>query len=118
MANKKTSTKQKKSPIKSTPSKMKVGGMTFTSFSPSKELVKNSSLVSEALIEALMDGDKEAFQEILSGYLKAREITKVAKLAGLSRTSIYEAMDTSKNPSLESLCKIMKAFKGAELKAA
>lgn len=111
MVSKKTSTKPQKSLKKSTPNKMKIGGMSFTHFSPAKELAENTELVREALISALMDGDKEAFQEILEGYLKAREISKTARKLKLSRTVIYEAIDKKKNPSLESLCKIMKAFK-------
>ncbi|MFV8250266.1 DNA-binding protein [Bdellovibrio bacteriovorus] len=111
MGKTKTSTKQKKQPTKSTPKKANFGGMVFEEFSPSKELAARSKKeVMEALAECLMDGDKEAFQEILGGYLRAREITKTAKAAKLSRTVIYEAIDPKKNPSIESIFKIMKAF--------
>ena len=85
-------------------------------FSPSHELANNPQKVAQALAEAFLDGDKEAFQEILEGYLKAREITKTVKKVKLSRAVVYEAMDKTKNPSLESLCKIMKAFKNADIK--
>jgi probable addiction module antidote protein len=92
--------------------------MTFEEFSPAADMANNPQRVALALSEAFLDGDKEAFQEILEGYLKAREITKTAKKVKLSRAVIYEAMDKTKNPSLESLCKIMKAFKDAEMKNA
>jgi probable addiction module antidote protein len=115
MGSKKILTKQKKSPKKS-PKKIKIGGMNFTEYSPSAELAVKPERVAMALAEALIEGDKEAFQEILEGYVKARQISKVVKEMKLSRAVIYEAMDKKKNPSLSSLCKIMKAFKDADLK--
>ena len=115
MASKKTLTKQKKSQKKST-AKLKIGGMNFTEYSPSIALANNLEGVAEALVEALVEGDKEAFQEILKGFVKARQISKVVKEMKISRAVIYEAMDKTKNPSLSSLCKIMKAFKDADLK--
>lgn len=115
MANKKTLTKQKKSPKKSI-KKIKIGGLNFTEFSPTQDMASSPEKVVLALAEALIDGDKEAFQEILEGFVKARQISKVVKEMKISRAVIYEAMDKSKNPSLSSLCKIMKAFKEADLR--
>jgi probable addiction module antidote protein len=116
MAKKKTSTKHQKQQKKYTPKKIKIGSIVFTEFSPTEELANNPKMVFDGLVEALMDGDKEAFQEILEGYIKAREITKTANRVKLSRTVIYEAIDKNSNPSLESICKIMKAFKNSEVK--
>lgn len=90
--------------------------MNFTEYSPTSELANNPDRVCKALANALIDGDKEAFQEILEGFVKARQISKVTKEMKISRAVIYEAIDKSKNPSLSSLCKIMKAFKDADLK--
>jgi probable addiction module antidote protein len=90
--------------------------MSFTNYSPSTELANNLESVTQALVEALVEGDKEAFQEILEGFVKARQISKVVKEMKISRAVIYEAMDKTKNPSLSSLCKIMKAFRNADLK--
>lgn len=111
---KKSIKKVKKKPTRT----MKIGGMIFTEYSPVYELANNPERVAAGLIEALMDGDKEAFQEILEGFIKAREISKIGKKMKISRAVIYEAMDKKKNPSLSSICKIMKAFKDAELKDA
>lgn len=90
--------------------------MSFSEYSPSAELANNPEGVAMALALALIEGDKDAFQEILEGYVKARQISKVVKEMKLSRAVIYEAMDKKKNPSLSSLCKIMKAFKEADLR--
>ena len=92
--------------------------MSFTEYSPSEELANNPQGVAFALAQSLIDGDKEAFQEILEGYVKARQISKVSKEMKLSRAVIYEAIDKTKNPSLSSLCKIMKAFKEVDFKTA
>ncbi len=89
--------------------------MIFSEHSPSEELAGDPQGVAIALAQSLIDGDKEAFQEILEGYVKARHISKVSKEMKLSRAVIYEAIDKTKNPTLSSLCKIMKAFKDVEL---
>lgn len=91
---------------------MTVNGIKLISHDPSK-IFKNHTEIKKALFESLMDGDKEAFIEILSGYVRAHNILQVCKQTGLSRTVVYEAIREDGNPSLETLCKIMVSFKKA-----
>jgi probable addiction module antidote protein len=66
-------------------------GMTFTAHSPA-------------------DGDKEAVQDILGGLVRTHSITEIAKKSKIRRATIHEAIDKDKNPSLETICKLMKAI--------
>ena len=107
MAKAKTSKNLKKLPKKSTKkSRLDL----FQDFSPSNELANDPALLLKALSEALLDGDKETFQEILESYVKAKNILEVSRQTKLSRTTIYDAIDKRKNPGLATICKIMSAF--------
>ena len=75
-----------------------------------REIFKNHKEIKTALAEALLDGDKEAFVEILAGYVRAHNISEVCHRTGLGRTVVYEAIGKNANPSLETLCKIMISF--------
>lgn len=102
----KTSKKLKRQPKKS----MVINGIQLLKHDPSA-IFKNHKEIKQALFEALMDGDKEAFVDILSGYVRAHNILAVCRRTGLSRTVVYEAISDAGNPSLDTLCKIMTSFK-------
>ena len=102
----KTSKKLKRQPKKS----MKMNGIELVSHDPSA-IFKSHKVIKQALAESLMDGDKEAFVDILSGYVRAHNILEVCRRTGLSRTVVYEAISENGNPSLDTLCKIMISFK-------
>ncbi len=89
-----------------------INGLEFESHDPSA-IFKNHKEIKKALFEALMDGDKEAFIDILSGYVRSHNILEVCRRTGLSRTVVYEAISDNGNPSLDTLCKIMTSFKKA-----
>ncbi|MBC7743382.1 MAG: hypothetical protein H7061_14390 [Bdellovibrionaceae bacterium] len=76
-------------------------------------IFKRHKEIKKALSEALIEGDKEAFVEILSGYVRAHNILEVCRRTGLSRTVVYEAISEGGNPSLDTLCKIMVSFEKA-----
>ncbi len=77
---------------------------------PSK-IFGNHKGIKQALSEAFMDGDKEAFLDILSGYVRGHNILEDCRRTGLSRTVVYEAISGNGNPSLDTLFKIMTSFK-------
>lgn len=77
-----------------------------SSWKPSEEILDTES-VKEALIEALIDGDTEAFKEILTAHLEAKIKTKAAKAHGLSERTMYEALSEKGNPSLNTIAKIV-----------
>ena len=108
MGKAKTSKKLKKPPKKSTV----VNGVELLSHDPSA-IFKSHKEIMQALFEALIDGDREAFVDILAGYVRAHNILEVCSRTGLSRTVVYEAISQNGNPSLDTLCKIMTSFKKA-----
>lgn len=105
MAKIKTSKGRRKSVKKS----IAVNGIHLNLHNPNK-IFKNHKEIKTALTESLMEGDKEAFVEILAGYVRAHNILEVCRRTGLSRTVVYEAIGDHANPSLDTLCKIMTAF--------
>lgn len=98
--------KHKKLPKKS----IVINGVELLNHDPSL-IFKNHKEIKMALFEALFDGDREAFVDILSGYVRAHNILQVCRRTGLSRTVVYEAISENGNPSLDTLCKIMTSFK-------
>lgn len=104
----KTLKKRKKQPKKS----IAINGVELFSHDPSV-IFKNHKQIKQALFEAFMDGDKEAFVDILSGYVRSHNILEVCRRTGLSRTVVYEAISDDGNPSLDTLFKIMTSFKKA-----
>lgn len=105
MDKKKTLSARKKLQKKS----IQVNGVKLTKHDPSL-IFKNHKEIKKALSEALIDGDKDAFVEILSGYVRAHNILEVCRRTKLSRTVVYAAIGVNGNPSLETLCKIMTSF--------
>jgi probable addiction module antidote protein len=105
MAKTKTSKRRKNLPRNS----MVINGITVFPHDPSA-IFKNHKVIKNALTEALFDGDKEAFVEILEGYVRVHNILEVCRRTGLSRTVVYEAIGENGNPSLDTVCKILKAF--------
>jgi probable addiction module antidote protein len=105
MGKPKTSNGRKKLPKKS----MVINGVSLVRHDPSA-IFKNHKRIKAALVEALLDGDKEAFVEVLAGYVRTHNILEVCRRTGLSRTVVYEAIGERANPSLDTLCKIMISF--------
>lgn len=108
MAKTKTLKKAKKSPKPS--KKFEIGGMSFETYSPTRALANRSKMeIATAMAEALIDGDKEALQEILAGYIRARNIAAIAEKSDMRRASIYETIDTSKDPRISTVCDVTAA---------
>ena len=84
MAKKKTSKKLKSFSIDDMPT-VKVKGASKP-YSPSKELA-NAKKISQALVECMLDGDEQTFNDILAGHLAAIDKKALAEKTGLSRES-------------------------------
>lgn len=103
-------TKTSKKLKKTLKNSIAINGLGLLKHDPSL-IFKKHKQIKQALFESLMDGDREAFVDILSGYVRAHNILEVCRRTGLSRTVVYEAIGENGNPSLETLCKIMTSFK-------
>lgn len=78
----------------------------FEKFNPS-EVFNDKQMVAMALAEAILDGDKEAFQDILEGFLATKNKAEIAEKTGLSRSSVYNAIKG--NPSIGTIMEIIRA---------
>lgn len=67
---------------------------------------RNKKKVAQAITEALLDGDSEAVQDILYGYLSTQNKSELSEKTNLSRSTIYNAVKG--NPSLKTLVEILK----------
>ena len=78
-------------------------------YSATSELA-NRKFISEAIADALIDGDAPAVREILLSHLEQVHKDKFYKDAGISRRALFKLMEPNANPTLESLAKVCKAL--------
>ncbi len=77
-----------------------------------RDFFKNQNSVTKSLSEALLEGDKEAFQEIIIGYLGAINKEELARISKLPIATIRRVASGS-NYNIETLLKITAAIKKA-----
>ncbi len=70
----------------------------------------NRKFISEAIADALIDGDADAIRDILLSHLEQVHKDNFYKGAGISRRALYKLMEPKANPTLESLAKVCKAL--------
>jgi len=66
--------------------------------------------ISDAIADALIDGDAQAVREILLTHLEQVHKDHFYKDAGISRRALFKLMKPNANPTLESLAKVCKAL--------
>ncbi len=88
--------------------RLKAGSPAYD-YSAASELA-NRKFISEAIADALIDGDADAIREILISHLEQVHKDHFYKDAGISRRALFKLMEPNANPTLESLAKICKAL--------
>ncbi len=88
--------------------RMKIGSPAYD-YSAVSELA-NRKFISEAIADALIDGDADAIREILLSHLEQVHKDHFYKDAGISRRALFNLMKPNANPTLESLTKVCKAL--------
>lgn len=91
--------------------RLKAGSQAYD-YSAASELA-NRKFISEAIADALIDGDAEAIREILLSHLEQVHKDHFYKDAGISRRALFKLMEPNANPTLESLAKVCKALAAA-----
>ena len=71
-----------------------------------REFFSNRKNVGEALLQALIDNDTDAFMEILDTYLRVNK-SRVSKAADITRSTVQLAFKKSANPTLRTIAKIV-----------
>jgi probable addiction module antidote protein len=106
MAKIKTSRKPRNSSVDDTPIVKLKPEIKTTAWHPSKEMADSQKVI-RGLFQSLVDGDTNAFKEILQAHLEAINISKLAKESGISRRTIYAALSKEGNPSLDTIAKLV-----------
>jgi probable addiction module antidote protein len=88
--------------------RLKAGSSAYD-YSAASELA-NRKFISEAIADALIDGDADAIREILISHLEQVHKDNFYKDAGISRRALFKLMEPKANPTLESLAKVCKAL--------
>lgn len=88
--------------------RLKAGSQAYD-YSAASELA-NRKFISDAIADALIDGDAEAIREILLSHLDQVHKDHFYKNAGISRRALFKLMEPNANPTLESLAKVCKAL--------
>lgn len=111
MGKRKTSGKRGFSFEKMQEVKLRTGAKLVT-HDPSKELA-DVEFVSQALIQALKDGDAEAFKEILGAHLSVTNKEKFSAKAKIPKRTLFRMLTPSGNPTLENIARIVHALNKA-----
>lgn len=88
--------------------RLKPGSLAYD-YSAASELA-NRKFISEAIADALIDGDADAVREILLSHLELVHKDNFYKDAGISRRALFKLMEPEANPTLESLAKVCRAL--------
>ncbi len=91
------------------PSRRLKGDRPVTHHDP-KATLGNRKFIIESLTQALMDGDAQAFKEILAAHLDVVQKESFYEQAGLSRRTLYRILAPSGNPTLENIARVVKAI--------
>ena len=88
--------------------RLKAGSAAYD-YSAASELA-NRKFISEAIADALIDGDADAIREILLSHLEQVHKDNFYKEAGISRRALFKLMEPNANPTLENLAKVCRAL--------
>ena len=72
--------------------------------------LRDRKFIVQALVEALLDGDEEAFKEILAGHLAVIHKESFYKNAGISRRTLFRMIASEGNPTLASIARVVRAI--------
>ena len=76
------------------------------------DFFRNQSMVGQSLAEAIIEGDIEAFQEIIGGYINSINEEKLARISKLPIATIRRVASGT-NYNIETLMKITAAIRKA-----
>lgn len=91
--------------------RLKAGSPAYD-YSAASELA-NRKFISEAIADALIDGDADSIREILLSHLEHVHKDNFYKEAGISRRALFKLMEPNANPTLENLAKVCRALADA-----
>ncbi len=66
--------------------------------------------IMKALTQALLEGDAEAFKEILAAHLEVTNKESFYKRAGISRRTLFRMLAPEGNPTLSNIARVVSAI--------
>jgi probable addiction module antidote protein len=76
----------------------------------SADHLKTPEDIAAYLDAALEEGDLAFLQKALGNVARSQGMTEIAKKTGMSRSSLYKALDLGGNPSLETVFSVLSAI--------
>jgi DNA-binding phage protein len=76
------------------------------------KILKNSSVVTETLLDCIRTGDLQTFREVLYAHLLTVNKVELAMKAGIGRRTLYDLIDPKKefNPELTTISALIQAL--------
>tara|TARA_B100000575_G_scaffold22553_1_gene15435 strand:- start:371 stop:655 length:285 start_codon:yes stop_codon:yes gene_type:complete len=79
------------------------------------DYLDDNKMIAEYLNAVLEDGDSQELVAAIGHIAKAIGMTKIAEQTGLSRPSLYKALNQGSKPQFDTIYKVLKAV-GGQLK--
>ncbi|MEQ8909524.1 MAG: putative addiction module antidote protein [Vicingaceae bacterium] len=79
------------------------------------DYLDDNKMIAEYLNAVLEDGDSQELVAAIGHIAKAIGMTKIAEQTGLSRPSLYKALNQDSKPQFDTIYKVLKAI-GGQLK--
>ena len=79
------------------------------------DYLDDNKMIAEYLNAVLEEGDSQELVAAIGHVAKAIGMTKIAEQTGLSRPSLYKALNQDSKPQFETIFKVLKAI-GGQLK--
>lgn len=76
------------------------------------DYLDSKEMIAEYLNNVLEEGDNDDVITAIGHIAKAIGMTKIAKEAGLSRTSLYKALSDGSKPQFATIMKVLRAIGG------
>lgn len=78
------------------------------------EHFQDKKAIAEVLVDCLLEGDSEAFQDVLIAYVRANSKTKISKESGLTRKTLYKLINGETNDvRISTVAALLKSMKAA-----
>ena len=81
----------------------------FTAFDAA-DYLKTEADIAAYLVAASEDGDPKVLVSAMGDVIRARNVSKIARDAGLTREGIYKAFSPEGNPSFSTVVKVARAL--------
>lgn len=69
--------------------------------------LRDLHFIAEALAQAIVEGDKKEFLEVLAAHFKSKNISEMGRKTKIKRSTIYAAIEKDANPTLDTIINLI-----------